>query len=456
MLRAPRTRVIRITNVRANANALGVAGGNSAPTPIIMTVSATGATSVPINNPQQTVAFVLKGLQFSVFNVANTSVLTAPIVGLQCVWLPAPGRIATLRFTELFATAFKKRTAASSLTNPAAITDQNGPGVIYNTESGFVNRAWVGNTSTRGALADAGLAEFGTRLKATFNNVPAGVLLYVDQCASEFGSPAARVCGGRALSASGVATPDGARATSSETGGFSSVSTTSDTGIPAGVVPVTITAGTGSVIWEVSESDAQTLTTFSFQLYGTFTANPGATGGGSPALGTASINGSFAPISTVGIAATGPIPRFADTSTSTNVFSIVICQTNLLFPFVTNQVGFDTGLAIAATATDPFGTAPQGGTCTLNWYGANAPAATVTPTVASGTVYATLTSSAAPNFQGYMIAVCRFQYGHGFAFVSDLGATRLAMGYLALVIPDPARSAIVPVSGSPSGEQLAQ
>jgi hypothetical protein len=39
-----------------------------------------------------------------------------------------------------------------------------------------------------------------------------------------------------------------------------------------------------------------------------------------------------------------------------------------------------------------------------------------------------------------MIAVCNFQYAHGFAFISDLGAQKLAMGYLALVIPDPGSS----------------
>jgi len=32
-----------------------------------------------------------------------------------------------------------------------------------------------------------------------------------------------------------------------------------------------------------------------------------------------------------------------------------------------------------------------------------------------------------------MIANCNFQYAHGFAFVSDVGARNLAMGYLALV-----------------------
>ena len=34
-------------------------------------------------------------------------------------------------------------------------------------------------------------------------------------------------------------------------------------------------------------------------------------------------------------------------------------------------------------------------------------------------------------------SVCNFQYAHGFAFISDVGARNLAMGYLAIVIPDP-------------------
>ena len=33
-----------------------------------------------------------------------------------------------------------------------------------------------------------------------------------------------------------------------------------------------------------------------------------------------------------------------------------------------------------------------------------------------------------------LIARCNFQWAHGFAFISDIGARNLAMGYLALVI----------------------
>jgi len=101
---------------------------------------------------------------------------------------------------------------------------------------------------------------------------------------------------------------------------------------------------------------------------------------------------------------------------------------------VTNLSGFDTGLAIANTTTDPFGTRVQSGTCDLNFYGTAAPPKVTTPNIPTATVYATLASTAAAGFQGYVIAVCNFQLAHGFAFISDIGARNLAMGYLALVI----------------------
>jgi hypothetical protein len=279
-----------------------------------------------------------------------------------------------------------------------------------------------------GTFAGAGLPNFGTRLQAVFNNVPAGVTLLVD-----------------AVSTATASTPDIARLVVNGSTGYSAASSNT----------IALSGGTGTATWEVTESQHVSFTTLSFGVYVTYTANPGAN---SPAIGpTATVNGSYSPITTTFTSVSSPIPRFVDTSVATNIFAIVPCVTNLLFPFVTNQAGFDTGLAISSTSTDPFGTSPQSGTCTLNWYGANAPAATLTPTVASGTSYTTLASLAAPNFQGYMIAVCRFQYGHGFAFVSDLGARNLAMGYLALIIPDTAtpRHAAPGVCGGTGGAGLA-
>jgi hypothetical protein len=91
------------------------------------------------------------------------------------------------------------------------------------------------------------------------------------------------------------------------------------------------------------------------------------------------------------------------------------------------------------TTSDPFGTKPQAGTCALNFYGQNAPPLYTTASIPSGnntasSTYAFLASSIAPNFQGYVIAVCQFQLAHGYAFISDLGAQKLAEGYLALIL----------------------
>ena len=67
-----------------------------------------------------------------------------------------------------------------------------------------------------------------------------------------------------------------------------------------------------------------------------------------------------------------------------NILQVYVCRTNILFPFVTNQGGFDTGIAISNTSADPFNTATQAGGCTLFAYGDNAPASVPTGTIAAG------------------------------------------------------------------------
>jgi len=240
--------------------------------------------------------------------------------------------------------------------------------------------------------------------------------------------------------------PDVAQRTASEAGPYSELT---------GIQELTITNGSATAVWEELESDPNSFAKLNFAVYARYTASPATN---SPALGTATVNGSYAPTSTQVLSSNTTVPRFADNSTARNLFTINPCATNLLFPFVTSQQGFDTGIAISATSIDPWGTSAQSGICQLNWYGAAATNATSTPTITAGTTYTTLVSlqqNVAGGFQGYMIAVCRFQYAHGFAFVSDLGARNLAMGYLALVIPDPPRNPDpLSVSLPGSGEQL--
>jgi hypothetical protein len=219
-----------------------------------------------------------------------------------------------------------------------------------------------------------------------------------------------------------------------------------DNGPNNGNVPIAeipIVNGTATAVWEVVNTSPSSLDTVKFAVYTTFTSNVAQN---SPPPGTATVSLSFAPTppsftATSGAAASSSlsIPRFTpNANAASNLLNINICRTILLYPFITNQAGFDTGIAIANTSTDPFGTGPQAGACTLNWYsGPGAPPPTATGSIASGTVYTTLASTTVSGFQGYMIAVCQFQYAHGFAFISDLGARNLAMGYLPLVIGDP-------------------
>ena len=154
-------------------------------------------------------------------------------------------------------------------------------------------------------------------------------------------------------------------------------------------------------------------------------------------------------------------------------------MTNLLFPFVTNLAGFDTGIALINTsqsnftgasgtpANAPFNIKAQTGACTLYYFGLNAPLQPQeTPPIGVDTtgeainkvMVAFSLSEKAPGFQGYIIARCNFQFGHGYAFVSDLGAEKLAHGYLALVIPDLGNARLADpftVAGAGVGEQLA-
>jgi hypothetical protein len=386
-------------------------------------------------------------------NAANSGGLSGNGAGRnQCQSANLAG-IATLQYNELFGTSFKTRVAPCATCSPAyngqsGSPVQNVPGAIYNSESGFVYPGL-------GATYTAGLADYGTRLKAVFNNVPAGVKIFVSttNLASNTSSgntapPALGSTTSFAQLVNGEASPDA--------NGFPPLlsPTTSVNSGNTGLAEVTLSGGSGTAVWEVVNTNPAALETFNFGVWVSYSANPGSN---SPPPGTATVNASFAPTppgpfsASAGSQASASltIPRFADTSTARNLLVINICQTLLLFPFVTNQSGFDTGIAIANTTSDPVGTGAQAGTCRLTFYDGtgNTPAVT-RPSVATGTVDAFLISGVAAGFQGYMFALCNFQYAHGFAFISDLGARNLAMGYLALIVNDGTASARGPASES--------
>ena len=108
-----------------------------------------------------------------------------------------------------------------------------------------------------------------------------------------------------------------------------------------------------------------------------------------------------------------------------DVIEINDCTTTLLFPFVTNQLGFNTGLVITNASDGK-------GSCTIGYSGPDAPDDMMTPeSVEGGAQWVDLLSTIAPEFQGYITATCEFRNAYGFAFITDADAT-LAQGYLAV------------------------
>jgi len=153
------------------------------------------------------------------------------------------------------------------------------------------------------------------------------------------------------------------------------------------------------------------------------------------------------------------------------VVDFVGCQTNLLFPYVTNYNSgsgalgnWDTGIVVANTSSDPYqytnifgtylGAIPTAGTCTFYVYGATTGSLTPTTDAAPVTTFTTppvytggvdsflLSSTSAKGLPaGYAIASCNFLNGTGYALIADnangLGNWGVMGNYLAYVIPNP-------------------
>ncbi len=227
-------------------------------------------------------------------------------------------------------------------------------------------------------------------------------------------------------------------------GASSSFSAITGTG---GLAEVGYSGTTGYATFEVVNSDPNVPESAFINVAVAFLS---ATAQNLPAPGSSTVSVSFAPLSNVGTASsTDPIPRFGDTSVPRAAFDINLCTCDLLFPFVTNTSGFDTGIALANTSLDPFGTGPQQGTVKLYYFGSTAgggvaPPPFVTQTVPAGQELIFNLSGggnfgvpAVPGFEGYIISVANFQYCHGFAFISDVGAQKLAEGYLGIQLDFP-------------------
>lgn len=509
-------RLLRITNIRANSPS--ITGGFLAPD-ITMSINIQGGVNFSIPNPTQRVANVVPGLQ-STLITHDSSPLTSFV---QCV---SETRRPTLRFREGFPASFKPKgleqlvangqTVANgyaagstsvlkySATNPSSygtgILNQNVPGAFYRSESGFVSVSaatsptgsnpspnppapiGTGLPSLQGTplvnstgISAAGIATQGTRIAATFSNLPLGMSVSVANVVPIVDSVTGNRTGVAVRTAVVSARGDGPF--TPYTGGNSVV-------------------GGDMVVYEVLFADYDVQEDLVIQIIITNPAN--ALSSDLPEVNkTAQVAGGFAPFiltaddsSVWGRAARPsetvssgptllPVPRFRNTGTPVDLFRVSKCSCNLLFPFVTNAPApdrnYDTGIALANTSLTPgaatspaqrfgfIGNTSQSGPVQFWFYPANAgdppvatkctntvspdtcPSPTTGPSaVAAGETLLYVLSSGsarwglkgAPGFTGYMIAQASFQYCHAFAYISPQGATPLtngmSVGYLAL------------------------
>lgn len=496
------SRVFRITNLRFPA--VGLA--NQAP--VNATISTSPSTVLPLGAGGTGSSFPV-GVVISPGLITSNGTVTS---FYQCN-SQTTALSDTLTFKEGFPTAFKTRVVplnnvqyGAEQTNTASPWFQNIPGGLYggfasNSESGLIISTDVSGGST---VYTAGLADFGTRLKAVFTNIPAGITLYV----STINTTGVLATAGTAtyLQSTALLVATGTGESTSDGTAFtpiaSTVVATGGHALPA--VPLAPnSSGVATAVWEVTNSEPSTIDTLAFEVYISYTANPGAITTANPyglpqittiSPTTNNVALSFAPEPSQGAfaasagtsAGTNIIPRFTVLNPTTYQWiSIGLCQTTLLYPFVTANPsgglgqGFDTGLAVANTSMDPFGalgipttplptkanpagTLAETGSCTLYPYGwtlsssgaqSAAPAVlkgcdlisnpvqgtNCFPVVSPGTVQTVLASQVFPGFQGYVIAVCNFQYAHGYAAVTDLGLRGLFSSYLALeLVPNAA------------------
>jgi hypothetical protein len=430
--------ILQVSNVRVNVTGTYP----SVPQAVTETVFAGTQGVASLFNPiALTVGYIRNGLAVNgvaspVYTGAGSA--TTGTAGAAVSFPVCQGQAASAAFTvtvtELFAGAFKTQSAATAAPYLLAPASANIPG----SESGslFTGSKFGADTLAATIVGSTiGTANSGTRIKFVFNNIPTNVSLTVP-LTIQVGLIAGTNYNLQLNLDAGAETAAFVAATS-------------------GV----LTGPSATAIYEVTQANLTVIKSFTLPVAVTYTANSVV----APA-GPITVTTSYSPSpATPGAALPTPIPTipyFANTGTVLNGATFAVCQTTLLFPYVTNLFGFETGIAIANTGKDNLGAAGasvatgQSGACTINFYGstgaeggtqptapaaANFPSATNKPTttIAPGTTHAdVLTNVAGGPFQGYAIAVCPFLYARGFAFIEYGLATAngVVEGYLADVI----------------------
>jgi hypothetical protein len=279
------SRVLRITNLRVDASRIAINVGAAL---VQAGIVSSDPKDLPISNPMPVVAFSQPSL--------TTSATTPP--QLAACNSQTLEQAAILTYKELLASAFKTRVDSSV---PGQVSGQSGAliqdvsGRIYNSESDF--------TLAVPGSVPAGLANFGTRVKAVFRSVPKGVRMFVSLTNITVDSNSGLATGQVANSS-----PSFAQLVRGETSPFSvptSVARTPGTNIELVEITPTGENRSATAVWEVVNTIPSAMETLQF---GVFVSSNGTHVGS----GSAIINLTYAPTSVVTEEEeSAVIPRFA-------------------------------------------------------------------------------------------------------------------------------------------------
>jgi hypothetical protein len=267
------------------------------------------------------VGFPQPGLNTAVRNTTDTDSPGSTAFS-ECGSSTIPVPVAMLRFGENFPAAFKTRVVPTLFSNGQSSAGQNIPGAIYSSESGFTFPAFTGSGHV------AGLADYGTRLKAVFRHVPAGVRIFVSTTSlTDTSAPTPAPPAPTSTASYAVLVPDESFLGDVSPG--APVPTTTLNGNATGLAELPVINGTAQAVWEVITTNPAAIEALSFGVW--HQVSPGR--GANPPPSTVTVNMSYAPTAPGafsygdGSSASSslPVARFVDTSIARYLFSITPC-----------------------------------------------------------------------------------------------------------------------------------
>jgi uncharacterized protein (TIGR03437 family) len=296
------TRIIRITNVRADITALSTQSPKGEPVRLSVQVTDSRGGAVAVRNFDRTAIEALTGAKVAVRTLADTppALSGSPVITIPPASLPvgAPQALTgfNIKYTEGFVGAFRRRNVGTSSESPLFMTVQAVPGLAYNTESGFLNTLLPPLMK----MDTAGLADTGTRLWVKFQNIPKDVLIWVTTRDVRAGTTQFSDASARAVLTVADAIGQGP---------LTPVRPSIN-----GLAQLPVVNGTATAVWEIVSANPVTLQEVSFGVaVSAQTANPG--------QGLVSITAGLGPV-VPDATVTPTIPSFKAPATAVPAFSV--------------------------------------------------------------------------------------------------------------------------------------